>query len=760
MQNYIGKQIDRYRIIERLGMGGMAVVYKAFDTRLERDVALKLIRVDEIPASQHERLMKRFEREAKAMAKFSHPNIVPVYDYGEVDGSPYLVMEYIPGGTLKERITKPIPYQQAVRWLTPVADALRYAHAQKVIHRDVKPSNILFDSEGRPLLTDFGIAKVLETDEATLTGTGLGVGTPEYMAPEQWRGIASEATDQYALGIVLYELLTGRKPYTADTPAAIAVMQATEPLPRPGKLVDGIPEEVEKVLYKTLARDSQDRYESVSALKKALENINTRNDKSPGEENIETFTYAADETLGEKHSAISSLSASEIEHIELQAYPLELHNELELDGETFDALDSTPSDEMKIPGEVLDDFNKVQKGYPLDIHPKGSSKTTSTKFLTIGIPAVIGVIVGICVIIASAIAIMSFVNNNNADEQALTSARQTSTAEAIATETAQIQATATAEVKASQMASTATSEALFEFFYSTANNENIMFEDSFSLDHDSEDGKVEMKWLHIDLENFAIEINSINPYDSSVSDWDYGIIFRDTSENDYRLVLYSWQYWVLYDSSWESIQEGSVSLNLGEGNSNEMKFIADNDVGYLFINDLFVSSLDLSELLASGNIGIGTGFNAGNEVDGYSTSFENVTIYSNQTNEGNSSVDGEDSNVKLSIEDEDGMKYIRVVDETESIDYRVGPVASSSAAGLVGPLLSANEKCFAYLLLPKVYYCVIGDDGIYVAGDVSHFTMYQKSGGWFLLEWRGNSYISINENITGETDQFFISDCY
>ena len=230
MQDYVGKQIDRYRITERLGMGGMAVVYKAYDTRLERDVALKLIRTESIPQDQHERLLKRFEREAKSQARFSHPNIVSVHDYGEVDGAPYLVMEYIPGGTLKDRIPGPVEYQQAVEWMIPIADALRYAHNHRppTIHRDIKPGNILFDGEGRPILTDFGIAKILETDEATLTGTGLGVGTPEYMAPEQWKGQASPATDQYALGVVLYELLTGQKPYTAETPAAVAILQATE----------------------------------------------------------------------------------------------------------------------------------------------------------------------------------------------------------------------------------------------------------------------------------------------------------------------------------------------------------------------------------------------------------------------------------------------------------------------------------------------------------------------------------------------------
>ncbi len=270
MQNYIGKQIDRYRIIERLGKGGMAVVYKAYDVRLEREVALKLIRTEAIPQEQHDRLLKRFEREAKAMARFAHPNIVSVHDYGEVDGRPYLVMAYLPGSTLKARIDGPMPVKEALKIVIPIADALAYAHELGVVHRDVKPSNILFTPGGVPVLTDFGIAKILKTDEATLTGTGLGVGTPEYMAPEQWQGKASEATDQYALGVVLYELLTGEKPYTADTPVAIALKQATEPLPRPSSKVKGISESLEQVLYKVLAKEPGDRYADMAAFQMAL----------------------------------------------------------------------------------------------------------------------------------------------------------------------------------------------------------------------------------------------------------------------------------------------------------------------------------------------------------------------------------------------------------------------------------------------------------------------------------------------------------
>jgi serine/threonine protein kinase len=281
MPNLIGKSIDRYHILEQLGEGGMATVYKAYDTRLERDVAIKIIRKKAFPEEQLDRILKRFEREAKALARLSHPNIIKVIDYGEYEGSPYLVVEYFPGGTLKQRLGKPMPWQDAVRLLIPIAEALEYAHEQKIIHRDIKPSNILLMQKGQPMLTDFGIAKMLEVeDAATLTGTGVGVGTPEYMAPEQWTGSATAQSDIYSLGVVLYEMITGRKPYTADTPAAILLKQATEPLPRPNSYVSDLPDSIEKVLLKALARNPKDRYQDAGALIEGLENLLTGTNKS------------------------------------------------------------------------------------------------------------------------------------------------------------------------------------------------------------------------------------------------------------------------------------------------------------------------------------------------------------------------------------------------------------------------------------------------------------------------------------------------
>jgi serine/threonine protein kinase/formylglycine-generating enzyme required for sulfatase activity len=276
MGNLIGQSLGRYHILEQLGKGGMATVFKAYDTTLERDVAIKIIRRDAFPPNQIGRILKRFEREAKALARLSHPNIVKVLDYGEFEGSPYLVLEYLPSGTLKEKLGRPLPWKDAVRLLLPIASALQYAHEQGIVHRDVKPSNVLITRSGEPMLSDFGIAKILESEEtATLTGTGIGVGTPEYMAPEQWTGQAGPQADIYSLGVVLYELVTGHKPYMADTPAAILLKQAKEPLPRPTLFVPDLSEDIEKILIKALAKKPTSRYKSMDGFAAALEYLLT-----------------------------------------------------------------------------------------------------------------------------------------------------------------------------------------------------------------------------------------------------------------------------------------------------------------------------------------------------------------------------------------------------------------------------------------------------------------------------------------------------
>lgn len=272
--NIIGQSFGRYHILEQLGEGGMATVYRAYDTRLDADVAVKVIRRSAFAPDQLEQVLKRFEREAKSLAKLSHANIVGVIDYGDFEGSPYLVMEYLPGGTLKQKLGQPMPCREAARILLPIARALDFAHRKGMVHRDVKPSNILITADGDPMLTDFGIAKLLEAQEGfTLTGTGVGIGTPEYMAPEQWTGQAGPSSDIYSLGVVFYEMLTGRKPYEADTPAAVLLKQASDPLPNPRNYVPDLPYQAEHVLLRALAKNPEDRFTSMGEFASVLDNL-------------------------------------------------------------------------------------------------------------------------------------------------------------------------------------------------------------------------------------------------------------------------------------------------------------------------------------------------------------------------------------------------------------------------------------------------------------------------------------------------------
>lgn len=272
MPTYIGETIGRYRIVEEIGRGGLAVVLRAVDTILERSVAVKMILPEQ---QQSDKFLKRFNREAKALAGLSHPSIVKVLDYGEHQGTPYLVMEYIPGGTLSGRMGRTYSYVEAAAILAPIAHALNHSHQHKVVHRDVKPANILINESGQPMLSDFGIVKLTETDESqSLTGTGIMIGTPAYMAPEQIQGRTVDGrADIYALGIVFFELITGRKPYVANTPIELTLKHLHEPVPRPRQIVRDLPPEVEQIVMRSMAKKPEDRYQDMATFAAVLDRL-------------------------------------------------------------------------------------------------------------------------------------------------------------------------------------------------------------------------------------------------------------------------------------------------------------------------------------------------------------------------------------------------------------------------------------------------------------------------------------------------------
>lgn len=265
----------KYKITKRLGQGGMAEVYMAHQENLDRPVAIKLMHHFLV---QEQDFLHRFKREARAMAAMNHPNIVGVYDfdvYGE--NTYYLVMEYIAGGTLKDRLKelaeagKRMPLDRAMAIGQQVADALDYAHSRNMIHRDVKPANIMINDRGQAVLTDFGIVKLMGGQSMAYTATGALIGTPAYMSPEQALGKKGDArSDIYSLGVLLFQMVTGQLPFDADTPLGVVMKHVNDPIPAPETIIPNLPPAVQEIILKAMAKEPEVRYQTAGELATAL----------------------------------------------------------------------------------------------------------------------------------------------------------------------------------------------------------------------------------------------------------------------------------------------------------------------------------------------------------------------------------------------------------------------------------------------------------------------------------------------------------
>ena len=272
----------RYEVRSLIGRGGMAEVHLGFDTRLSRVVAIKMLRRD---LAQDSVFQARFRREAQSAASLNHPNIVAVYDTGEEiieDATgrsiavPYIVMEYVEGHTVKDLISDgtAVPINEAIEIVSGVLSALQYSHANHLVHRDIKPGNIMLTSDGKVKVMDFGIARALTDSQATMTQTNAVVGTAQYLSPEQARGETVDArSDLYSTGVVLFELLTGRPPFKGDSAVAVAYQHVEQIPPTPSSILSDIPDSLDRVVLKSLAKNREDRYPSATAMLADLQRV-------------------------------------------------------------------------------------------------------------------------------------------------------------------------------------------------------------------------------------------------------------------------------------------------------------------------------------------------------------------------------------------------------------------------------------------------------------------------------------------------------
>jgi serine/threonine protein kinase len=266
----IGETLGQFKLKKELGRGGFATVYRALQPTLNRDVAIKVLHPEFM---RDERALKRFLREAQAIARISHPNIVAVYDYGEYNGRAYLVMEFIAGNTLKQRLGKQVQPRFALDVITALGSALDYAHSKGLVHRDVKPANVLITEDDRIVLSDFGIVRLADDDSSLTRGV---IGTPQYMSPEQALGQDVDGrSDLYSLGVVLYEMLAGRVPFRGDSAVATLSMHVTMPVPSAREQNPSLSEGIDRVVRRALAKDPAERYqkglELTAAFKAAVE---------------------------------------------------------------------------------------------------------------------------------------------------------------------------------------------------------------------------------------------------------------------------------------------------------------------------------------------------------------------------------------------------------------------------------------------------------------------------------------------------------
>ncbi len=682
MFDVIGKDVGRYRIVELIGEGGMAMVYKAHDSRLDREVAIKFIRMGIVEDAYAHDMLKRFDREARALAKLSHPNIVKVYDYGEYENYPYLVMEFLAGGTLRTQVGKTLSYKEAARLLVPITRALEYAHQMGIVHRDVKPTNILLSATGDPLLSDFGIAKLLHTGEAmTLTGPGASVGTPEYTAPEQSTGKpVDHRADIYSLGVVFYELVTGEKPFTADTPVAVMVKHVLEPLPSPRKFISDLPEDVERVILKALSKDPDDRYQTMKDFGEELERLSITDAgisrvlaekkvlmrdatapspvphpadliaaaKKSGPQEVTTSTPVstvpmtkADQSQptpaaekGSKKGAKKSSAAPAPAGIAAGDH--------EDDVETIEAIGAaTPAPAGKVqPGTPVPQSSPAVRVPATPAPGQAAEKSKPKRGLLLWGIAVLAIV---CLLaIGGGIFLLRGIGSPTPNgEQATLLAAQSSAQETQSEAQTEVQSNAATPTPGQ------TASAVNEIATPTLEQGGqtpVTIADKSqpgsgqapmngSLVHVL-DGPPVTQSAGVDLRNFTSQVIFYNPYTIKLGVWDIGFFFRTKgSAEGYHIVVRgdsTWQLIFQSEKNSETVESGKIAkmvLSDTADQANKLTLTVLNDYGYIFVNDTFIGQFKLTRTSDPGDVMVESGYFPHSQREGTVTRFAGFMVW-------------------------------------------------------------------------------------------------------------------------------------
>ena len=617
------EKIGRYEIKSELGRGGMATVYETYDPVFERTVAVKVLPREFMHDPE---FRARFVREAKTIAALEHPAIVPVYDFGEDDGQPYLVLRLMPGGSLADKLKQgPLSIDETATILRRLGSALNHAHNQGIVHRDLKPGNILFDQYGHAFLTDFGIVHIASSSSG-LTASGSLVGTPTYMSPEQVYGdkALDGRSDIYALGVILFQMLTGYLPYDADTPARVMMKHVMDPVPDILEVRPDLPSACSDIITKAMAKKPGERFATASDLSEALSSLATRKTEQPDFAN----------RLAEVRSEAVTAPVSAVEPATIppaaKATPVATVGTAE-----------PPPTKRTIPAWAWGALAALAivclataggAGWLLSNGAFAFITGTATATISPLSSPTAGMSVGAATPVLPESTTVAAAGPTPTADLAATRESVAATRQALtATPTA---ADVTADLVATRESAAATrAAALATATASVPGIAPAFGPEDGRLDHEL-DETLESVSGGVNLRNFVVVATLANPYAATAGGWDFGLIFRQAGVDDeLRLVVESNGGWSLNDRRGTEdnfIQEGEAreALRLIQDSENTIRLIAWEERGYYFLNDSFVATLDLSGRSDFGDVALGTGFYAENEREGASTAYAGFAVWS------------------------------------------------------------------------------------------------------------------------------------